>query len=55
MECLVEHNIREKDRREKDEKKRKGAADHPGLERYDDPDDMWAEAERAEAEKRSQA
>ena len=48
--CLAEHNRRENERMEKERKKREDGREHPGMERYDDPDDFWAEAERANRE-----
>jgi hypothetical protein len=51
IQCLSESNRRQKEQQEKDEKKRKDDRDHPGMERYDDPEDFWAEAERANSEK----
>jgi len=50
IQCLSENNLRLKESREKDEKKRKDEREHPGMERYEDPEDFWAEAERANSE-----
>jgi hypothetical protein len=41
----------ENDAQEKASKKAKEKSDHPGMERYEDPDEFWDEVERANKER----
>jgi hypothetical protein len=48
--ALSEFNRREKDRRDKEDKRRQDERDHPGMERYKDDSEFWAEVNKANQE-----
>jgi len=50
---LSEYNKREIEKEKKRQQQEKEKRDHPGMERYQDPDDFWAEAEEAKKESKN--